>query len=744
MKNVPIVILAAFALMLSGCASKKHASTQVPGAPPVSGETKVVWSKIPIPTLPEFHPQEPQRIALPNGMVIFLQEDHELPFINATARIRGGSRDEPGAKAGLVSLYGEIWRTGGTKTQTGDQLDDLLESRAAKVETGAGVDSTTISLSCLKEDFNDVFKVFTELLREPEFRAEKLDLAKREAADGISRRNDEMSSVASREATRLAYGKDNPYVREPEYATIDAVTRQDLLDWHRRFVSPNNMVVGIEGDFDSAQMEAKLRSAFGSWAKGSAAKAPEIQFTSAKPGYYQIKRDDVNQSWIRMVGLGTTRNNPDYYAIEVFNEAFGGGFSARLIQSIRTAQGLAYAVGGGIGTRFDHPGMIQLAMATKSETTVQAIHSLYEQIDLLKTSPVSDQELARAKDTILNNFVFNFDTPGKVLQERMAYEYYGYPADFLERFRAGIEKVTKADVARVAAKYIHKDQLAILVAGNADAFDKPLSSLGAVQDVDITIPPPPGGAEEKGPSGSAAGNKDKNNDEARKASNPEGKALAAKVAQALGGAEKINSLKSLKASFTLTQSSGPMQGQIEAASTILFPDRMKVDMTTPQGSFSMILTPAAAFVTSQGQVVQELPASRKDESMAQIRRDLVYIAQRVNDPAFSFTASGTEKSGDVNTAIVDVAGPGVEMRWFVDPQSGRVIRETYKSMGPGGPTDSETTFSDWRPVEGLNLPFHRANKQGGQDSSSAQYTSFVLNPPVDAKMFEKPAAAPKQ
>src|SRR5206468_8442376 len=125
-------------------------------------------------------------------------------------------------------------------------------------------------------------------------------------------------------------------------------------------------------------------------------KDPDVQFTPAKPGYYEITKEDVNQSTIRMVGLGTTRRNPDYYAIEVFNEAFGGGFSARLIQSIRTAQGLAYSVGGGIGTRFDHPGMIQLAMATKSETTVKAINSLYEQIDLLQTKqPVSDSEIKR-------------------------------------------------------------------------------------------------------------------------------------------------------------------------------------------------------------------------------------------------------------------------------------------------------------------------------------------------------------
>ncbi|HEY7353969.1 MAG TPA: pitrilysin family protein [Terriglobales bacterium] len=451
------------------------------------------WAKIPIPQLPAFHPQEPKRIQLPNGMVIFLQEDHELPTIDGIARIRGGSRVEPAAKVGLMDLYGEVWRTGGTKTQTGDQLDDYLEIRAAKVETGSTDDSTTIALSCLKDDFNDVFRIFNELLRSPEFRDDKLDLAKGEAFDSISRRNDQARAIAAREAAKLAYGPNNPYARVPEYSTIAAVTRQDLLNWYQTYVHPNNIIIGFVGDFDSAQMESKLRDAFGSWEKGEAAKKPDIHFDHAKPGYYLIKKQDVDQSNIRMVALGTTRDNPDFYAIEVFNEAFAGGFSSRLIQSIRTAQGLAYAVGGGIGTRFDHPGMLQLSMGTKSASTIESIKALYDQIDELKSKPVSDSEIKRAKDAILNAFVFNFDTPDKVLRERMAYEFYGYPADFLERYRSGIEKVTTADVARIIPKYLHKDQLAVLVVGNASDFDQPLSSLGPVKDVDISIPPPPQG-----------------------------------------------------------------------------------------------------------------------------------------------------------------------------------------------------------------------------------------------------------
>jgi len=213
------------------------------------------WKQIPIPKLPAFHPQQPKRIELPNGMVVFLQEDHELPMIDGTARIRGGERSVPANKTGLMDVYGEVWRTGGTKSQTGDQLDDYLEQRAAKVETGGSSDSTTVSWSCLKEDFDDVFKVFADLLRNPEFRADKIEIAQKGMYDGISRRNDDPSQIAGREAAKLAYGADNPYAREPEYATVAAITRQDLVEWHGKYVHPNNIILGVVGDFDSAKME---------------------------------------------------------------------------------------------------------------------------------------------------------------------------------------------------------------------------------------------------------------------------------------------------------------------------------------------------------------------------------------------------------------------------------------------------------------------------------------------------------
>ena len=687
------------------------------------------WQQVPIPPLPAFKPQQPRRIELKNGLVIFLQEDHELPLIDGSARIRGGSINEPVSKTGLVDIYSEVWRTGGTKSQSGDQLDDFLEVRAAKVETGGSSDSTSISFSCLKADLDDVFKAFVDVLENPEFRADKIDIAQKEEGDGISRRNDDVSEIAHRESVKLAYGADNPYARVPEYSTVAAITRQDLIDWHDRYVHPNNIILGISGDFDSAAMEARLRAAFDAWPKGPALPKDEVQFAPAKPGYYLVPKDDVNQSTIHMVGLGTTRDNPDYYAINVFNEAFGGGFSSRLVNDIRTKRGLAYGVSGSIGTNFGHPGILQISIGTKSGTTIEAIQAADENIDNLAKQPSTDDEIQHAKDAILNAFIFRLDSPDKILGERMTYEYYGYPADWLDKYEGEIKKVTAADVNRVAGKYLHKDQLAVLVVGNTKDFDKPLSSLGAVKEIDITIPPPPA-------------EKSENNDAAKPAaSNPEGKALAAKVAAAMGGMAKLQSIKAMHVSIAESEGGGP-PSPVDVI--LAFPDRMHVEVQTQQGALTIVAAPDAAFMSMAGMGTRSMPPEQKAEMLSQLHHDLVYIAQHANDPSFTFTAAGTEKIGDVDAAILDIGGAVPWVRWYVDPKTGYILREKYKAMGQMGQFEGESDLSDWRTADGLTMPYKHQNKQNGQETSNAEFKKIELNPTLDPKLFAKPAEAPAE
>lgn len=449
------------------------------------------WEKIPVPPLHEFKPQQPKRIALKNGIVFFLQEDHELPFVSGSVLIPGGSRDEAAAKAGLVDLYGQSWRTSGTAKLSGDGMDDVLEAKAAHIETAGDEDSTALSWDSLKGDTDQVFALAMDLLFHPKFSAEKLQLAQQQTATGIVRRNDEEGEIAGREGTKLVYGPDSPYARQPELTTIGAVTIEDLQAWHDRTIS-GKLIVSVSGDFDPAAMEGKLRAAFETLPAAKPTPARHEAFRDPKAGVYFIDKEDVNQSQIEIVGLGTDRHNPDVPTLAVMNDVLGGGFASRLFQKVRTELGLAYEVGGGLSFAWDHPATFRVVALTKSASTVDATKAALAEIQGLSTKPFTEVELARAKDNLLNSFLFRYDTRDKVLAERVRLEFYGYPSDYLETYKAALEKVTIADLEAAAKKYVHPDKMALLVVGNGQEIKPGLDALdmGPIHPVDITIPQP--------------------------------------------------------------------------------------------------------------------------------------------------------------------------------------------------------------------------------------------------------------
>jgi zinc protease len=443
--------------------------------------------------LPDFKVPQPETFTLKNGLRVFLMEDHEIPVISVHAMVRTGSFWEPQDKVGLARLTGVVQRTGGTATMSGDQIDDVLEARAAFVETGIGGDSGWASMNCLKPDFDDVFKVYLDVLRNPAFAQEKLDLAKVQANASIARRNDSVGGITGREIGRLAYGPSSPLVSLEEYATIAAITRDDLAAWHKAYYVPNAIMLGVSGDFDPKEMRKTIEKAFASWPKGPDGAAGKIPYrTTPNAGVFFIEKPDVTQANIAMAHLGIEQTNPDYFAVQIMNEVLGGGFSGRLVNSIRTKKGLAYSVSGGLGAAFDRPGLMRLGMQTKSASLFDAIAALKDEVRGIAAAPPTDAEMNLAKESILNSFIFNYDSRAGILSQQMNYAYHGLPSNYLETYRSNIEKVTKDDVLRVAKKYVHVDDLSILVVGRAADFPKPLDTLGKVTNLDITIPKKPG------------------------------------------------------------------------------------------------------------------------------------------------------------------------------------------------------------------------------------------------------------
>ncbi len=444
------------------------------------------------PGLGDIEMPDVQKVTLANGMRLFLVEDHELPLISVSARIRTGSIYEPFEKIGLASITGTVMRTGGTTSKTGDELDEQLERIAASVETGIGLNSGSASMSVLKEDVDTGLAILADVLMNPAFSEDKIMLAKIQRRSAIARRNDNVGAIASREFDKLIYGPDSVYARHTEYATIESITRDDLIAFHEKFYKPNNVMLGVLGDFDTKQMIKKIEKAFEKWQKADVQfpKAPEVKY-EYRPTVNVVRKDDINQSNIYMGHIGGLMNDPDYFALVVMNRILGGGFTGRLFKNIRSREGLAYSVFGLYSSNYDFPGVFYVGCQTKSQSTVYAIRAMTEEVKKMTESEVTDEELALAKESYLNSFVFNFDTKGEIVARLMVYEYYGYPEDFLMKAKANIEKVTKADVLHVARKHLKPDKMQILAVGRPQDFDEPLSVFGTVNEIDITIPQPP-------------------------------------------------------------------------------------------------------------------------------------------------------------------------------------------------------------------------------------------------------------
>lgn len=444
--------------------------------------------------LPELVIPEPKRVVLDNGMVVLFLEDHELPLVSVSAYIRTGSRLEPLDKVGLASLTGTVMRSGGTLSLSGDALDDYLEGKAAIIETGITTTAGTASMSCLAEDFREILKVFADVLRRPAFAADKLAIAKNQAIAAIARQNDNPDTIVSREFQKLIYGPDSPYARTPTYATIGSINREDLIHWHQTYFHPNRVILGLVGDFETERALKWVEEVFGDWAPSPVSHDPLPPYrTTPNPKVFYVEKNDMTQAKIAMGHLGVMRKHSDYYALVVVNQILSGSFGARLFSNIRSQQGLAYDVHGGVGFQWDYPGVASLAMSTKTDTTAKGIDALIAEAKRMVTDPPTDEEVKKAKASILNSFVFSVDSPAKVLGKFLTYEYYGYPLDWLTRFRKGIEQVTTSQVRDAARKHLRPSDFTILVVGPRQGTAPALARYESVTELDISIPEPTGG-----------------------------------------------------------------------------------------------------------------------------------------------------------------------------------------------------------------------------------------------------------
>lgn len=432
-----------------------------------------------------FSPPEPERVVLPNGMVLYLMEDHEVPLITIHAIIRTGGIFEPADKVGLAQITGEVMRTGGTAAMGPEELDRTLEYMGAILETSIGTESGGASLSVLTKDLEQGLDLFAQVLRSPAFAPEKVDLARLTMIESIRRQNDDPLAIASREFKRQVY-TDDPRGRVKTIEGVERMTREDLIAFHRSFFFPENILMGVAGDFERDRMLEAISKIFGDWEQGSRPIPP-----------YPVPKNDTEravvyaprplpQSTILMGHLCCPKNDPDFFPMVVLNDILGEGFNSRLMREIRSNQGLAYSVGSFYRGDIDY-GVFGAYAMTKSETTGKVIGLMRDEIGRLVEEGVTPEELDLAKDSIINNHIFSFSSTAGLVKQAMALEYDHLSGDYFEGYPERIAAVSMEDIRRVALRYLKPADAVIVVVGNREGFDIPIEQFGPVKEADLTI-----------------------------------------------------------------------------------------------------------------------------------------------------------------------------------------------------------------------------------------------------------------
>jgi len=675
------------------------------------------------PPLNKFDIPEPDRFVLDNGLTVYLLEDHTLPQVSFFASLnRCGSYLEPAGKIGLADMTGEVMRTGGTKNKAGDEIDEELEAIGASVETGIGRTSGSANGNGLTEFAEQVMGIMADVLRNPIFDEDKIELSRTSAKTTISRRNDEPMGICIREFRKLIFGDDSPYARQEEYATIDAITRDDLIAFHKAYVKPNNIQLAVLGDFNRDEMLAMVKKYFGDWPRAAQETPAPPEFTyQFRPTVNYAEKSDVNQSNILVGHIGGKMGDPDYPATIVMNAVLGGSFGSRLTDNIRTRLGLAYSAEGNFSFSYDYPGWFYAYAATKSESTVKAIREMFTQIKSMQTDPPTAEEMKRAKDGWLNSYVFNFDTKGEVLGRMMTYDYYGMPRDYLQQLKEAVEKVTPQDVVEVAKRKLNPDNMQILVVGKGDEFDEPLSVFGTVNEIDITIPTPLVEEFAATPEQLA-----------------EGLAMLKKAAEACGGVANFKKVKSITSDGNLTLNTPQGAMTMGITNVQILPDKSAQIIKTPMGDQTMVFDGVGGWILAGGQS-QPMPASQIEDSKKGLDRDIVRLFSNCDRDDFIKVANkGAEEFKGRPAARLDFeSSTGAQFTMYLDPGTYLPMGLRYMGETMMGPGVIVEAVSEYKKFGGIMVPTKILQEAGGM-SFDVEMTKIEVNGQVDASIFTKP------
>lgn len=425
----------------------------------------------------KYQPPKPQdyRYKLQCGATAYIAENPEIPTFDLTILVRTGSIYDPIEKAGLADMAGYLMRNGDVQGMTTKDIDERLAYLAGDISVNIGSTRGYIELFCLSKDIDEGLMLLKKILYTPVFNQEALDRYRADILSDMEQRNSSTAAIESREWNFLMYG-DHPStipMRRTEQS-VNSITRDDLIAFHKKYFFPGNFTFAIAGDFKTKDIIEKLNDLLGGW-PDQKLELPVIsdQVPDPKPGVYMIKKEDVNQSRIRVGHLGVKRDIPDEYALSVMNDLLGGGgFTSRIMRRVRSDEGLAYNTGSDFDRPVLYPGTFRAWFQTKHETAAFGTGLIVDEIKRIRTEKCDAETVENSKANFIGNLVNPFGSKKDIVNTFADDDYTGRPDDYWQNYTKNMEAVTPDDVLAVAQKYLHPDKLVYLVIGDPEAVEK--------------------------------------------------------------------------------------------------------------------------------------------------------------------------------------------------------------------------------------------------------------------------------
>ena len=431
-----------------------------------------------------------REVKLPNGALLLLAEKHDVPLIAVQGYVRGGSAADPPGKEGLAAMTAEMLRKG-AGGRTAREIAALVDGAGAELSTGAGAEAAVIAGEFMSRDRDLMVDLVRSILREPDFPDSEFVKLKEQTLQGLRAQKEDLGGMLSLYAAAYVYG-DHPYGRPAsgDETTVARLTREDVRAFYRSRYGGDRLVLAAVGDFDARALEAKLKSAFGSW-RPAESPLPEIRPTERRPGRRVLLVDepDATQSYFWVGNLGVSRTDPDRVPLDVVNTAFGGRFTSMLNTALRIKSGLTYGARSRMA-RPSRPGTVAIVSYTKIESTQKAIDLALETLANLRSTGLDEQTLRSATRYIAGQYPPEFETNGQIAGALAELAFHGLPFTEVTEYPARIGAIRSSAALRPVIERVYPpaDDLTFVVVGNASALRPMLLKYGPIVETSMNTP----------------------------------------------------------------------------------------------------------------------------------------------------------------------------------------------------------------------------------------------------------------